>query len=307
MVNCINFFSEGGTGISSTVFDRHQIPRQLLPRGCATVLLTSCTDGKDIDVLLSSTSNWYRLKKDRHTIFTYGIVFVEMNSLSLPMSINGAEVKQYENEFSISVNVALYNVNDSEALGDKRTEDCFSYEFKPKDIYDFVSHGSFLGTLFSMVKVTLPDWLDLFPLNISVLQVQDLRTELIYGSQVDNILWCQGAPVLPDHLYSVFQFDSTFALSIYNKDIVIPKPLDGNKFCLIIDTCQNYGGTIFLMVPQESETILTELDVFETLYRQEKLLIKPRGIGVSVVKGINVHDSQKELQLWNGDVSFTYP
>ena len=234
-------------------------------------------------------------------------MFVEINSLSLPVSLSGAEVKQYGNDFSISINVAGHKLEDSDTQNDYRTEDCLFLVFTPKDMYDFVSHGSFLTTFLSMVKVALPDWVKFNPTNVSLLQVQDLRTNLIYGSKLNEMVQCQGAPVLPDHLYSVFRFDSTFALSVYNNDIVIPRPLSGNKFCLIVDICHNNGGTVFLMVPDESETILTELDIFKTLYRQENLLIKPRGIGLSVVKGIKVHYNQKELHLWNGYVSSTYP
>ena len=223
------------------------------------------------------------------------------------MSLSGAEIKQNGDDFSISLNVKGHKVEDSDSLNDKKTKDCLSYDFTPKDIYDFIFHGSFLKTFLSMTNIVLPDWVKFHSTNSSLLQVQDLRTELIYGSKIDEVPWCQGAPVLPDHLYSVFQFDSNFALSVYNDDIVMPKPLRGNKFCLIVDICHNYGGSFFLMVPKDSEAILTEVDMFETLYRQEKLLIKPRGIGLSVVKGINVHYDQKELQLWNGDVTFKYP
>ncbi|MEW8544648.1 MAG: hypothetical protein AB2693_14050 [Candidatus Thiodiazotropha sp.] len=270
-------------------------------------LLTRCKDGNEIKIYLSSTSAWYMLNSDNNVLFTQGIVFAEVNSLSLPVALNGVKVKQGIQDFSVEVNNNHYTDTDGKPVHNRRTGNCFSFDFTSDDIFDFITHDSFLKTFVASIGVTLPDWLNFGRTNTSYLDINDLKTDLVYGEKVNSFPWCNGAPVLSDHLYSVFNFDSSFSLSIYNNRIELPKPLNNQKFCLIVDTCQNYGGSAFLIVPDESADILKRFAIFEMLYKTQDLLIKPRGIGISVVKGINVKDSVNDIQLWNGDHIFQYP
>jgi hypothetical protein len=61
------------------------------------------------------------------------------------------------------------------------------------------------------------------------------------------------------------------------------------------------------MVPEESRGILETVNMFKLLKKENDLTIHPRGIGISIVNGINVHKDSTELQLWNGDAMFEYP
>ena len=272
------------------------------------MMLTKCTEGdEDIEISLSSTSNWYMLKTDSTVLYSYGIIFVEVNSLSLPISLDGVEIRQRTNEFSINIGAGGYREADGVQIHNKRSDDCLSFEVTPSDMFDFISNESFLKSFLSSLKVVLPDWANFAMSNTSVLKVKDLKSELVYGNKIDEIIWCKGAPVLPTHLYSVFQFDNNFFLSVYNNEIKLPSLLLGHKFCLIIDLCHYYGGSVFFMVPEESQTFLLQLDVFKQMYERQNLLIMPRGIGVSVVKEINVRYAKNQLQLWNGDHMFYYP
>ena len=302
----IPFFDVAGHSLTDNVFKRHHIPRTLLPVGCSVVLLTKCTDGKDIEVYLSSTSDWLMLKSNNNVLYTYGIVFVEVNSLSLPISLSGVEVYQNAGEFTIKIDVNGHQESAGIPINDRRSGDCLSFDVTPRDIFDFISNVSFLKSFLTSLTAALPDWVKLAVTNTSVLNVQDLRSELVYGSEMDHITWCKGAPVLPAHLYSVFQFDSNFLINVYGAAVKLPKPLKDHQFCLIVDICHNYGGSVFLMVPEESQSILSSLDVFKRLQEKQGLLIKPRGIGISVVKGINVHYAQTQLKFWNGDRMFHY-
>ena len=293
--------------MSEDVFKRHRISRRLLPVGCSVILLTKCIEGNDIEIFLSSTSNWYTLKRDNTVLFTYGITFVEVNSLSLPISLDGVEIRQRTNEFSINNGASGYRDADGVRIGKKRIGNCLSFEITPSDMFDFISNESFLKSFLSSLKIALPDWANFAVSNTSVMKVKDLKSELVYGNKMDEITWCQGAPVLPAHLYTVFQFDTNFFLSVYNNEIKLPSLLHGQKFCLIVDICHSYGGSVIFIVPEESQTILARLEVFKQMHEKQNLQIMPRGIGVSVVKGINVHYAKTRLQLWNGDHLFYYP
>jgi hypothetical protein len=50
--------------------------------------------------------------------------------------------------------------------------------------------------------------------------------------------------------------------------------------------------------------LLDNIDIFSTM---EGLRFRPRGIGLSLSRDINVHYRTTELELWNGDELFRYP
>ena len=270
-------------------------------------MLTQCKDGNNIEVHLSSTSDWYELNSNSNVKFTLGIVFVEVNDLALPISLNGVEVVLGQDNFVINLGANGNVPADGQPLPVTRTDDCISFLFTASDIFEFISSVSFLKSFFDRLIAALPPWLGFTSTEFSSIDVNDLKTDLVYGHAMDDVLWCKGAPVIPSHLYSVFRFSSEFTLSLYGNDVNIPKPLNGRKFCLIVDICHKYGGSIFLMIPPESRDLLSEFDLFKNLTTSQGLTIKPRGLGLSVVKGVNVHYQETELELWNGDTFFTYP
>ena len=84
----------------------------------------------------------------------------------------------------------------------------------------------------------------------------------------------------------------------------IPPPLDGNKLCLIVGICQSDGGTVILMLPPESRNLLDDIDIFSTM---EGLRFRPRGIGLTLSRDIDVLYRTTELEIWNGYELFRYP
>ena len=279
----------------------------MLPRGCSEIVLTKCKDGKEITIYLSSTSDWYKLKSNRQLVYTDGIAFAEVNSLTVPVSLQGVEVTLTEGDFEIKLGAGKYPDNAGESVGNIRTEDCWQFDLTSKDIFNFVQASSFLRKYLYSLLETLPDWIKLQPTNDTVLDVQGLKSELIYGRDMEKIDWCRGAPVLTDHLYNVFLFDTSFAISIYDNPLTIPKPVSQKKFCLIVDLCHNYGGTVFLLIPKESQDKFSDVDVLKEIYEKNKVKILPRGVGLSVVRGVNVHQKTQSVQMWNGDHIFNYP
>ena len=188
---------------------------------------------------------WYKLNSNNQFVYTFGIVFVEVNDLSLPISISGVEIDQKTGDFDIKLGTSKYKPEDGTIMEDKRIDDCLSVPFTAADIFQFVNSNSFLKSLFDRLFAVLPDWAQLTGTNTSIINVQDLKTDLVYGKDMDQTTSCEGAPVVAEHLYSVFRFDTEFSLSIYGNDVNIPKPFDGRKFCLIVDT--HYTQTYFLL------------------------------------------------------------
>ena len=289
----------------TNIFQKLGIPRNLLPRGCYSILLTSCKDGGDLEIRMSSISPWYSPRSDLNTITTNGTVFVEANNLAVPISISGLEIKMHHNDFTLNLHGHNY-IDVIEANQKVANENCIRANLSVSDLFQFSSAGSFIKSVFNALFVILPSWIHFSaPVN-NTLSIQDLHTDLVYGKDIDTIDWCAGAPVLPDHLYSIFRFGTDFRFSFYNTTVFMPKLLRGEKMCLIIDICQNLGGSFFLLFPKESRTFLTKLDIFQKLFSKQELRIFPKGIGLSFNKGIGVRHRSNDLELWNGDSFFHY-
>ena len=141
-------------------------------------------------------------------------------------------------------------------VAEETPSDCKSFELVASDIFDFISHGSFFRTLLVSLYPALPNWISFDKTTDSVLALQDMKSDLIYGKDMADVEWCDGAPTVSNHLYTVFTFDSNFSLSVLGEAIKVPVLLEGEKFCLIVDLCHANGGSVFLMIPPESKDIL---------------------------------------------------
>jgi len=60
------------------------------------------------------------------------------------------------------------------------------------------------------------------------------------------------------------------------------------------------------MFPDGSRDILDNFNMFKSLREQNGIQIRPRGIGVSMMKHIDVLSKTTSMQLWNGDQVQTY-
>ena len=234
-------------------------------------------------------------------------MFVELNALALPISITGIQVSQSGSNFSLISGSLTYDVIDGSPYGDNRTMNCLEFDTTPRDVHDFLTSNSFLATFFNALeKDLLPDWLSFSHDGDVIFGVSDLQTDITKGSEIQQGE-CQGAPLFPDHMYTVLKFGNKFSLSMYGQNISLPQPANNKKFCIIIDICQDLGGTMFLMLPEDSRDILDKFDMLKGLTDKFGLYLRPKGIGISVGKHINVHSDTTEVQLWNGDNLFRYP
>lgn len=279
---------------------------QLLPRGCHTFLLTGCKEGNNVSILLSSTSQWYQLTTNQSRIYTQGIVFVEVNAIALPVSLTGAEIVDTHFNFQIIVGSLSLQPADGTPYGKKRSQQCFSFVLTPKYVRDFLSQNSFFATVVNQLQKMLPDWLKFHQSNSVLLGINDVNTALLQGSEIENDE-CRGAPLFSERMYSVFKFGTDFGLSVYGQQVRLPKQIDNKKVCIIVDICQDFGGSVFLILPDESRDLFDNLTIFKMLSEKQGLKIRPKGLGVSLLRHINVSTDKTALQMWNGDTLFTYP
>ena len=256
-------------------------------------------------MILSSTSPWYLHSSNRSRVITHGIVFAEVEVVAFPVSLTGAEVVNTISNFDIITGSLEYLPPDSRTTGEERSDDCLSFTLTPRDIRDFLTQNAFIATFFNQLENVLPNWLRFHSTGTTVLGVNELSTSLQRGSQIQKGV-CRGAPLYPDHLYTVFRFGTEFSVSVYGQEVELPELLNDKRFCVLVDICQDFGGAVFVVLPEESRYILDNFTIFKTLMDKYNIQIMPLGIGFSIAKRINARSENTELQLWKGDELFEY-
>jgi hypothetical protein len=61
--------------------------------------------------------------------------------------------------FELITGSSLYNKNEGIAIDDRHDNECLLFDITPKDVHDFITSGSFLGTVFDRLNIKLPPWL----------------------------------------------------------------------------------------------------------------------------------------------------
>ena len=227
-----------------------------------------------------------------------------LDDISLPISLTGTDLLKENDDFSLTAGPLKYIADDGILISNRSGDDCWSFDVTPLDIHDFLTSISFRKSFFVNIQTILPDWLSFSHTDSSFLQEVDLKTDFLHGYDVATDPWCNGAPVTSTHLYNIFRYNGSMAVSIYGDRVHLPEPLAGERFCIIVDICQE---TIFLMLPEQSRDLLEKFEMFKLLKNRFDFEIRPRGIGLSLSRHINVRSNTTELQLWNGDRLFKYP
>ncbi|CAC5372376.1 Signal peptide, CUB and EGF-like domain-containing protein 2,Fibrillin-2,Matrilin-2,Multiple epidermal growth factor-like domains protein 6 [Mytilus coruscus] len=254
-----------------SVFQKYQIARRLLPRGCMFVSLMSCKGSEtNLNLMLTSTDMWYRLNTNQSILYTNGIVFAEVDDISVPISLTGMNVISTGKNFDIVIGSITYREEDGTALKDRHYHDCSLLSLTPK--------------IFMILFHLVPFW---EPFSI------EFKTSFHLGYDFQN------------QVSDCYRFGTEMSFSIYGDRIQVPAPLQGEKFCMIIDICHNIGGTIFLMIPEKLRNLLDKADYFIALAKKG-IRLRPKGIGLSLVNEIKVNYKTSELNLWSGEEMFRY-
>ena len=127
-------------------------------------------------------------------MYTYGVVFIELNRLYLPIPLSGMEVVSSMKGFEMMIGSLGYSEHNGSVLYHVHNYDCLSFKLSPKDIHDLITSGSFMLTFFDELQAKLPDWLRFSKSGTGLLAVTDLKTDLIRGSNMNSIQECRDSP-----------------------------------------------------------------------------------------------------------------
>ncbi|KAH3832750.1 hypothetical protein DPMN_106045 [Dreissena polymorpha] len=261
-------------------------------------------DANSKSIILSSTSAWHKHQSNNDVVYTFGITFVEIKAIALPMSISGLQVNL--KSMQIVSGSLQYSSADGIKTGDARTQDCWTFDITPKDIHDILQSSAFTKTFFSKIQDILPSWLQFSQTGSAVLSTNEMQTEIRTGAEINNGV-CKGAPLIPSRFYYVFTLGQGFSINIYGLNLTIPHPFSNKTYCIITDICEDLGNTIFLILPEGSRDVLDELSMFKSLKQRTGVVIRPIGIGLSLDQSIQ-NNWDTKINFWRGgDELFSYP
>lgn len=228
-----------------------------------------------------------------------GITFIEINNVTIPLSVAGVQVDISINKF-VS-NSLQFSKEDRIIYGDKRNNECLSFEVTPKDIRDLVQAHSFTRTLLENIQSILLPWLSVSYSGSTKFGVNDLRVDVAKGSEV-NQGECKGAPLHKNKLYSVFKLGTGFDISLYGNKFSLPGYLGDGQYCIIMDICQEVGTSVFLILPEESRDTFDNITLFKSMAQQYGMQIHSAALGLSATKQINVETG--DIEVWRGQETF---
>ncbi|CAH1780344.1 unnamed protein product, partial [Owenia fusiformis] len=289
----------------------------ILPGGCFPLALTSCPAVFDAEIGLSSTAEWYQLNSNTNVKFTLGIAFVVINSFPLPISLRGVQVETGSN-WKLSLVSSYRKEMDGTLLNTPRKPGC-NISLTLQDVQDFIKGNSFINTYFNSLTNLLPKWISILPTDKTLLGTTNLKSSVMTGEQLSLVKPCAGAPVFKDKIYSTFRFETDTKLVVFDHEVTIPV-VQGQQFCVIVDLCQDLGGTVILMFPtplsrRKRDTysgcdVLSKIPMVGEIENSTGFDICIRGMGFSLTKQLAVTSrfskTSTAVELWNGDQRFDY-
>lgn len=304
----------------NSYFTDRDVPIGILQPGCCQLQDNApsyqCPNGGDV-LVFDATCNWIQRKTMN---FAPGIVFTNLDGLTLPASISGTELEFSNNLVSLNqlntINLneqcaecpTIMRGNDSiSSVGGKFAPSC-SVTFNPTiaDINDFLNTESLAYSYFYYTNSLYPSWLKLLPINGNsrTHDTNSYQVTLVDGDVLRDINGCDDLPVVEDGLYSVLQYSGTLNVSIPSigtHNIYTPSD-DATPLCFAVNLCAGSRAPFYIGIPTEAQPFFTSLPFRQNLMNNgwntntEALAV---AVGSSYIN-VDIIERLSGFQYWDG-------
>lgn len=264
-----------------------------IPKDCHSIHLES---GNDFSVRMLSTSTWFQHSVNSTRLYTFGMVFLELDTVLLPVSLTGAEIDTTSMIFETLTDPSSLSPSDGTLFYENKSKNC-QLKLSSEYLCDFLTENTSVKAYLSQIDELLPDWLKLYWNGNALFGANNISTAVERGDQVQTGE-CKGAPLVSDSLYLVYRLGDCFNLSIYGQQVQLPANADGKKLCLIVDVCQDNGSSVFLILQEESGDLLENITIVQHLLSERGVHMALKGLGVSLSKDITVQTESSSSPLW---------
>jgi len=308
------------TASPNSYFTDRDVPIGVLQPGCCQLHDSApsyqCPNGGET-LTFDATCNWIQ-RKTRN--FAPGIVFTNLDGLTLPASISGTELEFSNNLVSLNqLNAINLNEGCAECPTITRGNDSISNvggEFAPScsitfnptiaDINDFLNTESLAHSYFYYTNTLYPSWLKLLPINGNsrTHDTNSYQVTLVDSNELRDINGCEDLPVVEDGIYSVLLYSGTLNVSIPSigtYDIYTP-PDDTTPLCFAVNLCAGSRTPFYIGIPTEAQPFFTSLPFIQNLM-DNGWNINTEALAIVVGSGylnVDIMDRLSGFQYWDG-------
>ena len=255
-----------------------------------------------------STCEW---KEPNNQFESNGIVFAQINSLTVPLSVSGLRIGYDEGaiESSLSPSPSCKScdenrnkVVDIDNPADSENENCYYYRFDLGDIEDFLSTRSLAQTFIQRIQPLFPDWASVSLSNVirgeTVYNTNDFAVRLTNHEDINSIGGCESIIAEEPGIYSVLSYSRSLQLSLDGSNVTHMST--STPICFAVNLCQEMESPVFVGLPREVQDTVKTLPVFQNYLSKHSFSID------SVTMYNTVRTETVEDSYWNGVDTF-YP
>ena len=255
-----------------------------------------------------STCEW---EEHNNQFESNGIVFAQINSLTVPLSISGLQIGYdegaIESSMSPSPNCKSCDENRNKVVNidkpaDSEKENCYYYRFDSGDIEDFLNTRSLAQTFIQRIQPLFPDWATVSLSNIirgeTVYNTNDFAARLTNREDINSIGGCESIIAKEPGIYSVLSYSRSLQLSLDGSNVTHMST--STPICFAVNLCQEMESPAFVGLPREVQDTVKTLPVFQKYLSKHSFSIDSVTM-YNTIRTETVNDS-----YWNGVDTF-YP
>jgi hypothetical protein len=246
-------------------------------------------------ITLHSSCRW--VSNQNGHVTSDGVIFLTVNSLTLPLSIIGI---QYNTTKSTLVFKPNQPTNSCLPCSDEKS--CVHYNnFGMDSVHSFLNYDSLLLTFLTSVESFLPSWL-----SVEIYSTTSVYSRYNYMASLASPNTLSGCNLLP-YLFSKCSLHyliktTSQLLFTVNSHPFIVLPTDDNPHCFIIDLCHERFPKLYASLP------ISLKRPSDTIEHLQKLLNDNAEVNFKYIALEENHLLQKPLmnldQYWNGEHYF---
>ena len=304
------FVTGGSDNERKSHFEQFSLPKGLLQPSCCSAddVTLSCPGASTQTISLLSPCQWRKTGRGV-TRTDAGVVFVQNNKLSLPMSLSGFRYR--ENDYINDI-----RANQSECLpctecNNTDSQMCVCYDHTPHDTLEFLQTSALAFTYLSEIKKLLPSWLELsVDLQMGSESSGSTRNGIFApftepSEPVSSFEGCNKLTDLVGSRYSVLRYDKTLSAVIDGKRYDYRENTEtgttGDVMCFAVDLCHESESPVHMQISQPINDILVYQYLRGFTDRQWNILLNT----VSVFKQSVTQSS--DGMFWNGVEMISFP
>ena len=268
--------------------------------GCFHINVKICPTIDDIK--LTSSCYWTNRNELSQVRVTKGIVFIQYDSMKIPLSLAGIETTDSIINSSLPVRRSSNNPTCNVTAMNSSTS-CYQYIPSAEDFSEFVKRQSLAVTFLSSIRRTIfPNWLSLDITEdsnaLNKLSNTDYLAKLAPATALLGEKGCESLVLMHDTgQFLLLQHNGPLNLTIENElsSKTLQSPLSFNFYCIALHVCSGRMSPLYIGIPPSAQDGIKSIN-FISNYVNKGWELKFRS---ATLFGMPQH-FKSSIKFWNG-------